>query len=103
MRLINLTPHAIVIAGHESIEPSGFIARVNTQLCNVGSVNGIPLMTSRNLGLSNVPEPQPDTMYIAASMVRAQLPDRKDLVSPSKIIRNQHGGVVGCAALEVNP
>jgi hypothetical protein len=103
MRLINLTPHAIVIAGHEPIEPSGYIARVNTQLCNVGAVNGIPLMISKNLGICNVPEPQPDTLYIVASMVRAQLPDRKDLASPSKIIRNEHGGVVGCAALEVNP
>jgi hypothetical protein len=103
MRLLNLTPHAIVITGHETILPSGSIARVNTQLCNTGDVNGIPLMTSKTLGISNVPQPESGTMYIVASMVRMHLPDRKDLCSPSKLIRNQHGGVVACGALEVNP
>jgi hypothetical protein len=103
MNLVNLTPHPIVISGHETIMPSGSIARVNTQLCNVGEVNGIPLMVSKNLGISNVPDPAPDTMYIVASMVRLQIPARRDLCSPSKLIRNQHGGVVACGALEVNP
>ena len=103
MNLVNLTPHPIVISGHETIMPSGSIARVNTQLCNVGEVNGIPIMVSKTLGISNVPEPEADTMYIVASMVRIHLPDRKDLCSPSKLIRNQHGGVVACGALEVNP
>jgi len=103
MKLLNLTPHAIVITGHETILPSGSIARVNTQLCNTGDVNGIPLMTSKTLGISNVPQPEFGTMYIVASMVRMHLPDRKDLCSPSKLIRNQHGGVVACGALEVNP
>jgi hypothetical protein len=103
MKLVNLTPHPIVISGHDTIMPSGSIARVNTQLCNVGEVNGIPLMVSKNLGISNVPDAEADTMYVVASMVRLQLPARKDLCSPSKLIRNQHGGVVACGALEVNP
>jgi hypothetical protein len=103
MKLVNLTPHTIKISGHEDVEPSGYIARVNTQLQQAGSVNGIPLMTSKTLGLSNIPDPQVDTMFIVASMVRLQLPDRKDLCSPSKMIRNEHGAVVACGALEVNP
>ena len=60
-------------------------------------------MTSKMLGLSNVPDPAPDTMYIVAGLLRLQLPERKDLVSPSKMIRNEHGAVVACGALEVNP
>ena len=103
MKLVNLTPHTIKISGHPDIEPSGYIARVNTQLCQVGSVNGVPLMSSKTLGLSNIPDSQPETMYIVASVVRMQLPERKDLCSPSKMIRNEHGAVVACGALEVNP
>jgi hypothetical protein len=103
MKLVNLTPHTIKISGHPDVEPSGYIARVNTQLQQVGTVNGVPLMTSKMLGLSNVPDPQPDTMFIVAGLLRIQLPDRKDLCSPSKMIRNEHGAVVACGALEVNP
>lgn len=103
MKLINLTPHTIVITGHESVEPSGYIARVNTQMTQQGNVNGIPVMVSRNLGVSNLPDPQPDTMYIVAGLVRMYVPHRKDVCSPAKLLRNEHGAVVGCSALEVNP
>ena len=103
MKLINLTPHTIIIPGSGEIEPSGYIARVNTQLSQIGKVNGIPIMVSRNLGTSNIPEPVDGVLYIVASMVRQNCPDRKDLASPSKLLRNEHGGVVGCGALEVNP
>lgn len=103
MKLVNLTPHTINIPGYGKIEPSGYIARVNTQLCQVGEINGIPLMTSKTLGMSNLPEPRNDTMLIVAGLVRMHCPDRKDLASPSKLLRNEHGGVVGCGALEVNP
>jgi hypothetical protein len=102
MKLVNLTPHIIKISGHPDIEPSGQIARVNTQLSQIGEVNGIPLMVSKTLGLSNIPDAYPDTMYIVASMVRLQLQYRKDLCSPSKMIRNEHGAVMACGALEVN-
>jgi hypothetical protein len=103
MKLINLTPHTIKINGHEDIEPSGYIARVNTQMCQVASVNGVPIMASKTLGMSNLPEPQPDTMFIVAGLVRLHVPHRKDIASPAKLIRNEHGAVVACGALEVNP
>jgi len=103
MKLINLTPHIINISGHESVAPSGYIARVNTQLCQIGDANGIPLMSSKVLGVSNIPDEIADTLFIVAGMVRMHLPFRKDLASPSKLIRNEHGAVVACGALEVNP
>lgn len=103
MKLINLTPHPIVISGHETIDPSGYIARVNLHLCQIGEINGIPLMVSKNLGVCNLPDPQEDVMYIVPALVRTQVPERTDLCSPAKLIRNAHGGVVACSALEVNP
>jgi len=103
MKLINLTPNTIIINGHPSVEPSGYIARVNTQMVQVGTANGVPLMISRSLGISNLPDPEPDTMYIVAGLVRTFVPDRKDVCSPAKLHRNEHGAVVGCSALEVNP
>jgi hypothetical protein len=103
MKLINLTPHTIKITGHDPVEPSGYIARVNTHMAQVGEANKIPLVVSKSLGISNLPDPQPDTMFIVAGLVRMFVPDRKDVCSPAKLLRNEHGGVVGCSALEVNP
>jgi hypothetical protein len=103
MKLINLTPHTITIFGHDPVPPSGYIARVNTQMAQVADVNGVPVVVTKNLGISNLPDPQPDTMYIVAGLVRMFVPERKDICSPAKLLRNEHGVVVGCSALEVNP
>ena len=103
MKLINLTPHTIKITGHESVEPSGYIASVNSHMNQIGDVNGVPVVVAKNLGISNLPDPQPDTMFIVAGLVRMFVPHRKDVCSPAKLLRNEHGAVVGCSALEVNP
>lgn len=103
MKLINLTPHTLKISGYGDIEPSGYVARVNTYLSQIDEVEGIPLLVSRSEGLSNLPEPEPNTMFIVASLVRTYVPHRKDVCSPSKLLRNKQGAVIGCSALEVNP
>jgi hypothetical protein len=41
--------------------------------------------------------------YIVPSAVRIQFPERRDLYSPAKFIRNQAGSITGCMTLEVNP
>jgi hypothetical protein len=37
--------------------------------------------------------------YIVSAMVRAALPDRKDLLVPSQQVRDDAGRVVGCKTL----
>lgn len=103
MKLINLTPYTINITGHSPIEPSGSTARLHSNLSQVSEVDGIPLLACTNSGVSNLPDPKTDTMYIVASYIRQALPSRKDLASPAKLIRNSGGTVIGCGALEVNP
>ena len=49
-----------------------------------------------------LPEEQDGVLYIVSGLVRAALPDRKDLASPAKLVRNDKGEIVGCEALEIN-
>ena len=60
------------------------------------------MMVSEHAGVSNLPEPKRGVIYIVPSHVREALPERGDLASPSKLIRNSVGHVIGCGALQVN-
>ena len=43
MEFINLTPHALVVAGR-TIEPSGQVARVSVEYVDAGRIGGIPVV-----------------------------------------------------------
>ena len=103
MNIINLTPHSICAAGRPAILPSGEIARVNARTTQTGDINGIPIMETKVTGIHGVPPVAKDTLYIVPTMVRQLTPDRKDLVSPAKLLRDKNGSVVGCVGFEINP
>ena len=102
MKLINLTPHEVKITGYGTIPPSGTTARAHTNLSQIGEIDGIPLMVSRVVGMSNVPEEENGVLYIVPSFIRELLPERRDLASPAKLLRDDGGKIIGCGALEVN-
>lgn len=67
--IINLTPHAIAIDGHGTIQPSGTVARVATMRTGLGAVHGLRI-TAQNLGqVQGLPEPQDGTIYVVSGMV----------------------------------
>jgi hypothetical protein len=103
MKVINLTPYPIHVAGHDPIEPDGEVARVNAQTIHAGSINGMPCFETVINGASGVPQPKKDTVYIVPTMVRQAYPGRRDLVSPAKLLRDKSGVVNGCLGLEMNP
>jgi hypothetical protein len=108
MRLINLTPHPISVCGM-TVEPSGVVARVTEQVTPVGTivVEGVEIpLVARALGqVENLPEPQPDTLYIVSSMVAsaAWQMGRIDVAAPGDFIRDEAGRIVGAASLIVSP
>ena len=103
-KLINLTTNAIKVVGMDiTIEPSGYIARVDRYVSKVGDVNGVPLLESSPGRVSNIPEPSEGILLIVPSVVRELLKTRQDLVSPAKFIRDGRGVIIGCAAFERNP
>ena len=99
--IINLTPHAIHI-GEVTIEPSGIVPRCNEISADAGEVNGIPLIIRSYGQVSDMPEPQEDTLYIVSMLVRLALPERVDIASPGDLVRDRDGKIVGASNLVVN-
>ena len=102
MKLVNLTPHKINITGYGDIEPSGTIPRSHSYLSQVDSVEGIPIMLATQGDVSNMPPVKKGVLYVVSSYIRECLPERADLLSPSKLIRDQGGNIIGCGALQAN-
>jgi hypothetical protein len=101
MKIINLTPYKISCSG-KTFEPSGYVAKAHYDITHRGDVNGMPLIAKIFNNIVNLPEPKPDTMYIVVSNVREHCKNRKDVMSPSKFIKNEKNEIVGTTAFEVN-
>lgn len=121
--IINLTPHTINFYKSEDdfieIESSG-IARVSQKDVPAGSYMGFELVKQEFGDVEGLPEePEcgcgipacysgkfcgqpPAVMYIVSGMVRASLPEREDLLSPSDMVRDKNGRILGCRSFAVN-
>jgi hypothetical protein len=110
-KIVNLTPHTIrVVSGNPpqvgEIPPSGLVARVEfsppveVQRITVDNVEVPVIKQEKVLEIVGLPPPQPDTLYLVSSVVRvharALYPDRDDLVSPGRFLRDPNGNILGC-------
>jgi hypothetical protein len=102
MAVVNLTPHTInIIVGEKniSIPPSGVVARVSTTEVATGEVGGIPTFATKFGEVVDLPSSSDDDIFVTSALVVAAVPNRKDVFSPGKLIRDGAGNVVGCAGL----
>ena len=107
MELVNLTPHALSLytpAGVKEIPASGQLARVRASSEVVAELEGLAVARPTFEGLTGLPEPRPNTVYVVASLVltalRAEGTHRPDIVAPGTgpndgAIRDSAGRVVG--------
>lgn len=109
MKLINLTPHPIVLCNIdgtilETIPSSGNarITQMPGEAMNLGF--SVPVMTPNTYGeVLGLPEPNIDTMYIVSFMLATAL-KRCDLVSPGtgpndNVIRDENNKIIGVTRL----
>ena len=98
MKIINLTPHDIVITNGPTFPPSGTVARVSVQQVDAGDVNGIPVKTQTFGDIVGLPEPQAGTVFIVSALVlnAAKAAGRDDVVAPdtANAVRNDDGHIV---------
>lgn len=103
VRLINLTPHPVTIAG-VTIEPGGPAARVEEIVDDVGgeisTPDGgiIPIADVYPQQVVDLPPPQDGVAYIVSRAVAAACPDRDDLYVPDGRARDRDGQQTGGAA-----
>jgi hypothetical protein len=105
-RLVNLTPHPIVIYGNsdepqETIAPSGIVARVATIDLGTGySKHSYRAFEWVEYGhVHDLPAKQDGTDYIV-SLVVALACHRDDLLAPYVEVRNDQGTMIGCRYLQ---
>lgn len=101
-RLINLTPHdlVVVVDGDKiTIPASGTIARVQAEQRLNGYINGIPVFEQTFGDIDGLPAPEADTYYIVSAIVlaAAKAAGRTDCLAPntSKAIRDEAGNIIG--------
>ena len=105
MKMKNLTPHAITIFlddGEVTIPASGAVARVSEVRTFSGTVCGITVDTVSYGKVTDLPEEEEGVALIVSAMVRAALPERKDLFSPGLLVRDSGGQPLGCRGLTGN-
>ena len=97
MKLINLTPHAIVetVTG-ATFPPSGQIARVAATMTPAGEIGGIPTYTRQFGEVEGLPDPVDGVTFIVSALVADACPYSLDLVSPGELVRNEAGQPIGC-------
>lgn len=97
-KIINLTPHPIVITDGPTFEPSGTVARVSVQQVDVGDINGIPVKAQTFDDIVDLPAPSDDTVYIVSTIVLSAAKEigRTDVVAPdtSNAVRDDEGRII---------
>jgi len=106
---VNLTPHALNLmpAGPTgpvvTIPPSGLVARCTVDRVQVDTVTvdgiSVPVNQTRFGEVFDLPDPQPDTIFVVSALVAQAVPDREDVFFPDDIVRDANGNVIGCRAL----
>lgn len=87
-RLVNVTPHSIVIRPPEGDEvtllPSGVIARCSTSTEPVGSACGVLVVKATMGALQDLPAEEAGVLYVGSLVVAlaAKAAGRSDVVSP---------------------
>lgn len=106
-RVVNLTPHAINFVSHAgehvSLPPAGTVARVETSESSDGvvDVEGCEIEVGRilDLGVVGLPPEDGEAMFVVSRVVAQAAPERRDLLFPLDLLRDESGTVMGCRRL----
>ncbi len=124
MKVINATPHAIVICSNEgvtqdpktkqftaetvevlhSLPPSGIIPRVAMSSIDAEPLLGIPVQLIQYGEIEGLPDSTPGVYYVVSGLVAASAvkANRTDCLAPGALVRNANNPseVLGCLFLQ---
>ncbi len=100
MAVVNLTPHEVTVVDEHarvirSWRGSNDPARVEAVRVHLKEVEGVPLLSEKRTR-ARLPEPVEGVWFIVSSVVSAAHPERRDLLVPSDLVRDDKGVVTGC-------
>lgn len=108
-RIVNLTPHDLMIYGEDpstplvTIPPEVQPARCTTDFESIGpdfvvAGRSVPQVRVTYGTLENLPEPVDGTIYVVSSIAALAVPERADVFIPTQMVY-ESGKPVGCRAL----
>lgn len=107
-KIINLTPHPLNFVGDDgnvvaTVPPSGTVARVSMVKKDGGVIDfdgvSIPISHVSYGQVQDLPDPQPDTIYVVSAVVAQAVCNRDDVFVPGDLVRDENGTVIGCRGL----
>ena len=106
MKVINLTPHCVNMVSSTGEEIKKFEsegeARCSQKTIRIGEVDGIPLTQTFFGEVTGLPLEQEGIKYIVSRLVMQACPNRKDLLVPNEILRDNDGKIIGCQSFAIN-
>ena len=106
MRLINLTPHEVVIINNgvnTVFKPESIPARCSSSTIVVGEIKidgGTVDLTSTSFGeVEGLPSENEGVGYIVSRLVAEACPQRHDLYVTNGAVRDGSGRIIGCTSL----
>ena len=104
MLILNVTPHTVTLFRKKKkplvFPRAGAPVRVSSRIERVGHLNGIPLTKLVYDKPEGLPEEQDNVFYIVSTVVKAALPDRRDLLVPAEMVRDSDGKKIGCQSFD---
>ena len=107
MRLVNLTPHPVVLrpGAEATLPPSGQVARIipaETREIGRLPVHGAWIPVVAEAGerrVEGLPAPEEGALFVVSRAVAEAVRDRDDLVVPDDLIRDPGGAIVAAGRL----
>ena len=108
--MLNRTEHEVTIFNTIGVNTPDMVLeqytgepiRVSCESRKVDTVEGIDIYENIYGEVTGLPEFKEGVYYVVSAMVRQALPERKDLLSPGQLIRNEAGQPIGCLGLVRN-
>jgi len=104
-RVVNLTEHVVYVYQNGrvflEIPPSGQVAKCKVEEVEVERLSNVPIVKSQYGEVEGLPEPRKDVLYIVSFPVANAKKDRKDLIVPTRLVRDKEGNIIGCRAFQI--
>ena len=119
-QIINMTPHSVeLVEWHDnpvsgnpyliklhSFPASGNTIRLKAETVTAGDIEvqegfAIPLTKTVFSEPVGLPEYVEGTYYIVSQLVKAALPNRKDLILPTGVVRDENNNILGCLSFGI--
>ena len=103
---LNLTPHTVKVLNNDGsfveLKPCGIVPRISTESKLVGHCLNVPIFKTQFGETRDLPIEKQNIFLIVSAMIRSAHPDRKDLISPKGLIRDDNGSIIGCEGFDMN-